>query len=192
MAKKHTQTSFKDKNIKPKLKFGGQLLGNNTNPKTARPISTKHSMHVVLRSNVAKGPFCLKKKTKKIHNILNAQAEKNHIRIYEKAVVGNHIHLLIYLKSNSHSYAKKCLTGFLRAISGLIAREVVGAQRGNSQGIKFWAYRPFSRVVIGFKKGFEIARSYVFQNQLEADGVIAYQPRKNRYAKLMPLRAGPN
>ena len=191
MAKKHNQTLFKNKDLKPKLCFGGQLLGENTNPKVARSISTKQAMHIVLRSNVAKGPLSLKKKTKAIHHILNKQAKNSHIKIYEKAVVGNHIHLLIYLIPKNYYFAKQCLTKFLRSISGLIAREVAGAQRGQAKGLKFWAYRPFTRVVVGFKKGFEIVRRYVFQNQLEADGAIDYQPRKNKYKKLQPLRAGP-
>ena len=192
MAKKHRQTSFNDKCFKPKLCFGGQLLGSNTNPKGARSISTKHAMHVVLRSNIAKSPLSLKKKTKAIHKILDKHAKASHIKIYEKAIVGNHIHLLIYIIPNSYNLAKECLTKFLRSISGLIARKVCGAERGQAKKLKFWAYRPFTRVVIGFKKGFEIVRKYVFQNQLEADGVIDYQPRKNKYQKLSPPRSGPS
>ena len=190
MSKRNTQTTFKHKDLKPKFEFGGALLGN-SNPKTARNISTKHALHVVLRSDVAKGPLSLKTKTKAIHKILDKQANKAHIKIYEKAIVGNHIHLLIYLKAKSYLLAKKCLTRFLKSISGIIARVVTGAQRGKAKGVKFWAYRPFTRVVVGFKKGFNIVKNYVIQNQLEADGVIAYQSRRKKYKKLKPLRAGP-
>jgi hypothetical protein len=54
----------------------------------------------------------------------------------------------------------------------------LGVERGKAKGIKFWLYRPYTRVVVGFKRGYQIVSDYILQNHLEAIGVIPYQPRK--------------
>ena len=47
---------FKDKKVPQK--FGGDYL-KNSNPKAARPVSTKCAMHVTLRSKIALGGWAL-------------------------------------------------------------------------------------------------------------------------------------
>ena len=94
------QKSFLGNGFKPKLEFGGSL-NKKSNPKTARMISTKHAMHLVLRSDLAKGSRSLLNFRLQIDQILQKQANDCQVKIYQKANAGNHLHLLIYLKSIS-------------------------------------------------------------------------------------------
>lgn len=154
--------------------FGGALL-KNSNAKTKRPLSTKHALHVVLRSSLARGEWSLRssKNLKMVEKTIRSQAQKYGIKIYEFANVGNHLHLLIKL-SNRFTFAP-----FMRAISGIIALKVTGACKAKELKQKFWDYRPWSRIV-EWRKAYSIAKDYVIQNHLEAIGAIPYQPRLRR------------
>ena len=129
-------------------------------------------MHIVLRSSLAKGKYSMlhKDKGKRIRQTIEAQAKRFHINIYEFANVGNHIHLLV--KTHSRDLFK----GFLRAISGLIARITLGVERGSAMALKFWDQRPFTRIV-SWRKDFESVKQYVIQNFDEAMGFEPYKPR---------------
>ena len=77
-------------------------------------------------------------------------------------------------------HSRRALNRFLRAVSGLIARFIMKAERGKACGIKFWDARPFTRIVI-WGKAFKAAKEYVELNFLEAMGFVAYRPRKTRH-----------
>jgi hypothetical protein len=187
MARKSRQP-YLDDSFKGRFEFGGSL-NKNSNPKVARSISTKHAMHVVLRSGVARGRFSLINKASVIRRVITKQAEYCGIRVYQQAVASTHVHLLIYIKTNDYVQGKLALTKFFRIIGGLIPRLVLGAERGKAKNVKFWLYRPYTRVVNGFIRGYRIAKDYVLKNHLEAIGVIAYQPRKGQPFEI--ARAGP-
>lgn len=175
-ASKPVQLSLSSSVFKePPKKFGGSLF-KNSNPKIARPITTQKAMHIVMRSSIAKyeWSFLYYKNRKKIENTIRKQAEKFNIRIYKLGICYNHFHILIKLQTRE-SYAK-----FIRAISGLIAKIVLGAEKGNKKGIRFWDSRPFSRIT-EWVKDFINAKEYVVLNKKEAEGVVPYQPRKYRY-----------
>ncbi|MDZ4676911.1 MAG: hypothetical protein SGI74_05315 [Oligoflexia bacterium] len=183
-----------DRNIKH---FGGAYL-KNSNPKSARPLSTKRCMHLVMRSSYAKGPYSLLKKNREIQNIINTQGKAFGVKVYRQANGGNHLHLIILPRS------RQAFIGFVRAISGLIARAALDTQRGrplfgkkrsshmfgiskvssggrsegNSTG--FWDKRPFTRI-IEWGREFKTVSNYLLQNTLEALGFIAYQPRQHRF-----------
>ena len=161
-----------DQSFKIRKDFGGSLL-KKSHAKSARPLSTKEAMHIVLRSSVARGPLSMLKKetARKIAKALQAQAKQFHVKIYEFANVGNHLHLLV---KASH---RDLFKSFLRAISGLIARIVLGAERGQAKNLKFWDQRPFTRIV-AWKKDFVGVKKYVIQNFNEAMGFTPYKPRK--------------
>jgi hypothetical protein len=42
-----------------------------------------------------------------------------------------------------------------------------------AKGESFWALRPFTRIVRGWRKAFQIAKAYVELNLLEAEGFIS-------------------
>lgn len=84
------------------------------------------------------------------------------------ANVGNHLHFHMQL-SNRHAYKK-----WIRAITGAIAIKISGVSRWiggkNDESERFWDYRPFTRVVRGFR-AFLTMRDYVLINKLEGIGV---------------------
>lgn len=160
--------------LRPKFEFGGSLL-KNSHAKEKRPISTKQPMHLVLRSSMAVGALSLRSNRVRgpIERRIRSYCQKFGVRLYEFANVGNHLHLLIKL-GNRFTFAK-----FIKAVTGVIARLVLGAQRGSAKGQKFWDQRPYSRIV-AWKRGYQIVKDYVIQNHLEAIGMIPYTPRAAR------------
>ncbi len=178
-----SQLSLKGFNS-PKTYFGGSLLVGKR--KSARPLSSKHALHLILKSSFkfvggAKGSNSFLNHQKQIQYQLDKQAKKFGVRIYRYSNVGNHLHLLIRIHSR-REYKK-----FIRAISSLIqgiVTKTLGANSPNqSQKTKeiFWDYRPFSRVV-SWGRDFRIATEYVIKNTLEVLGLVPYTPRKNRYS----------
>jgi REP element-mobilizing transposase RayT len=153
------------------FQFGGSLLKKG-NAKTARPLSTKQAMHVVLRSSQATGEWSLRslKNQKMVERTLRNLARRYGIKIYEFANVGNHLHLLIKLRK------RYTFTPFIRALSGIIALKVTGTSKLEKLENKFWDYRPWTRIV-EWKKAYTVARDYVIQNHLEAIGFILHKPR---------------
>ncbi len=158
-------------NFKIRRNFGGSLL-KKSHAKTARPFSSKETLHLVFRSTMATGknsllhPF----NARKVEKIILKQAYKWGIKIYELANVGNHIHLLVLAKE------RRLFKAFIRAVTGLIARFVLRAERGRAKNVKFWDQRPFSRIV-AWKKDFDLVKKYVIQNYNEAMGLVAYRSR---------------
>lgn len=92
------------------------------------------------------------------------------------ANVGTHLHFHIKLL-NRQGYYK-----FIRAVTGAIAMTVSGRNRWtvSSQALmasgKFWDYRPFTRVVVGFRDFIGI-RDCLEINQIEGLGVSRLQAR---------------
>ena len=99
--------------------FGGSLLVGKR--KSKRVIRPKSLYHIVLRSELARGPLSLKRFDRKIKKILSTQSQLHNVIIEDSVNVGNHIHLMIRPLS-SYSYK-----AFIRSITGLIARGVLGA-----------------------------------------------------------------
>jgi REP element-mobilizing transposase RayT len=178
--KKYFQPSLDSSIFKETPKyFGGEYL-KNSNPKKARPVTTKNAMHVVLRSKLANNTgwsLCVSHDRKQeIENVIREQARLFNIRIYQMAVNSNHLHLLIKL------YTRESFSKFIKAISGIIARIALGVKKGKRLGLKFWDSRPFSRIV-EWSKGYFKAKEYVIRNDLESCGIIPYAPRGNHTKK---------
>src|SRR4051794_40926934 len=96
MAARSKQTQFNILDAKND-KFGGQLLKGN--PKGKRPLSTKLPIHLVLRSDYAKGRLHFRHPLnfRDVNLVVYAIAKKYGIKIYEYANVGNHLHILMKL-----------------------------------------------------------------------------------------------
>lgn len=127
-----------------------------------------------MRSLLAKGPLSLLKYDHEIRKIIENQARTFGIKVYRQANGGNHLHMVILPRSRT------AFNGFVRAISGLIARLVLGAERGSSKNVQFWERRPFTRIV-AWGRDYKKVCNYLLQNTLEALGFILYQPRKTGY-----------
>jgi REP element-mobilizing transposase RayT len=151
---------------------GGNRL--KSNPKSARPVSIKRSMHLVLRSSLAKGKltFLQRERSRQVERVIHSQGRRFGVKVYRLSNAGNHLHLIVLPRS------RRGFTGFIRAITGLIARLTLGVEKGTSKNLKFWDARPFSRIV-EWGRDFEGTCRYLAQNTLEALGFIDYQPRSS-------------
>jgi len=145
--------------------FGGTLL--KSNPKTARPLSSKESIHLVLKSGRAFGSQSMLQQhnVKKIESLIRHQAAKCEIKIYHLVNVGNHLHLIVKLRDT------KLYAQFIRAITGLIARHVLHKERGlardnipKSNQQRFWIARPFTRL-IAWGRDYDRVSHYMEKNK---------------------------
>lgn len=198
--KQSQQLSFVKDNFRAKKIFGGALLHGRR--KSLRPLTSKDSIHFVLRSLWAVGPnsFLVRGHRRQIERIITRFAKKFGVRIYRMAINSNHLHLLLRITN------RRLYRSFIKAISGQIASHVMGQRsflvfvrsqkelkagdgsnrlkEGRSlkkKGTGFWEFRPFSRVV-HWGRDFKKCVQYLKQNILEAFGFVAYQPRKNFYS----------
>lgn len=157
-------------NIKPQRSFGGSHL--KSHPKGQRAVPLDRPLHLVMRSRLANGKSSFRQKyfAERIFGIIQKQCERFNVRLYQYGNGGNHIHLMVMPRS------RRGYCGFIRAITGLIARLILRAQKSQPKNLKFWDARPFSRVVV-WGKDFRQLGQYLIQNTLEAFGFIEHQPR---------------
>lgn len=198
-AKKQTRQNMRGRKLKqlsffndkiPRLFGGSRFKGH---AKCARPLSTKESVHLVLKSKQAIGPRSMLRSynAKKIDAIIRRQAKLSGIRVYHLVNVGNHLHLVVRI-TNLNLYDR-----FIRSVTGLIARHVTNRERGdgrkflslaelkllggnasgsrqetNSQVDKklarFWEARPFTRL-IAWGRDFQYVKNYMEKNKNQAN-----------------------
>lgn len=147
--------------------------GDHKNPqKRARPLSTKESMHLVLRSTKAQGSLSFYKHKKEIDQILQRFAAKYHIQILSYANAGNHIHLHLKL------FKRQTYTKFIRAITAAVMMKVTGFCRDRPKPLnyKFWDQRPFTRVIRSFR-AFKNIVDYIQVNVFETMGYTRLEAR---------------
>ena len=141
-----------------KKEFGGSLLTGKR--KSARPISTKHPLHLVLKST---GGSYFNPTNSQLEKIIRTQAEKYSITIYDYALNWSHIHVLLRVPS------RKDYLAFIRTLTALIVGYLSTALGKNLKGL--FDLRPFTRVV-SWGRDFKRAFDYQTLNQLEALGMI--------------------
>lgn len=145
----------------PKTEHGGSL--NKGKRKTIRPLDSKRPVHIVLRSNKARGTLSLIHKKAAIKALLNRFAEKNFVKIHQLANVGNHLHIVVSFPHRSY-FAR-----FLKTITGRIAVLMTGAKKGEKKG-KFWDELAYTRVV-NWGRDFIQTAEYITKNLFEGEGV---------------------
>jgi putative transposase len=164
---------------RPWIEHGGELSKNKR--KSRRPLNPKKASHVTLRSEFARGERQLLRNSKLIDNILRRSALRFQIRIHQKAICSNHIHLLVKGKRRID------LQNFFRVVAGHIAQELLKkyplndyelAKRGNAQR-RFWGLLIYSRIV-NWGRDFRNVANYVIQNIKEALGLTPYKERARR------------
>jgi hypothetical protein len=161
---------------KQKNSYGGELYKKRAGRSSPRPLDTKNTMHLILRSSKAVGDWSFKKpeNEKSIREILNKFSVKYGVKILSAANVGNHIHIQFQLR-NRFTYKP-----FIRAVTSAIATAVTGINRWtkitDGKRLKFWDYRPFTRVVQSYR-AFLNLRDYIRINVLEGFGVGRDQGR---------------
>jgi REP element-mobilizing transposase RayT len=179
------QTSF----LPPSRKEHGGALALNKR-RSRRPLSTKAPIHVMLRSDFAKGPRSLLKHQFMIRAILRKASRLFQIKVYRVAICGNHLHFLV------RGHHREDLQNFFRVLSGHVAQNILRefpvaeAERGGApqkrkhpkNQRKFWALLIYSRVLSGWGREFRVVAKYIEQNVLEALNLLPYQPRKSRFS----------
>ncbi len=161
---------------KHKSAFGSSLMKKRKGRAGPRPLSTRTTMHLVLRSTKAVKDWSFKRSNNesRITSILEKFSHKYGVKLISVGNAGNHLHIHLKL---SNRYAYKA---FIRAITAAIAMAVTGASRWNklkySAQDRFWDYRPFTRIVESFK-AFLNLKDYVEINQLEGQGYSRQQAR---------------
>ena len=149
--------------------YGGELMKTRKGRAHPRPLSTRDTMHLVLRSSKARGEWSFRQPShaKKIRELTTKFSGKYGVKILSAANVGNHLHFHIRLL-NRLTYRP-----FIRALTAAIAMAVTGASRWNpmkrSAKDRFWDYRPFTRVVQS-RRGWLTLRDYIHINELEGCG----------------------
>ncbi len=154
----------------PGMRFGGDLMAGKR--KEERVLLSRRPIHLVMRSPMAKGALSMLRRARSVETLVRSQAAKNHIEITDFVNVGNHLHLVIRIRPRGDS-GRQCFKRFMRAASGLIARKVLGAERGVAKlqaGEKFWPSRPYTRVLSATKSDYLNLHHYFTLNMLEAIG----------------------
>jgi REP element-mobilizing transposase RayT len=164
---KRRGSNFDPFNERIPRQFGGMLLRGNA--KVARPLSTKHAIHLVLKSERAVGGRSLlhDKNVRRVDAIIRGQAKLKGVRLYHFVNVGNHLHMVIRLEPHSAVAGRRAFHSFIRAVSGLIARHVLHAERNHAKGIKFWQARPFTRLV-SWGRDYNHVSRYMAKNATQA------------------------
>lgn len=141
-------------------------------------------MHLVLRSSKAVEDMSFKapQNRQAIEKIISRFAAKYGLRIISLANVGTHLHFHVKIAK------RRGYLCFIRAVTAAIAMHVSGKNRWTmkkrvnlankrvQRRDKFWDYRPFTRIVDGFR-AFLNLRDYIQINQLEGLGVPRHQAR---------------
>ena len=161
------------------LAYGGRLFNTRKGRSRGRPLSARHTMHLVLRSSLAREAwsFSASESRVKIDNIVRRFSIRNQVRVISYANVGNHLHFHIQLTRIS-SYQP-----FIRAVTSAIAMAVTGVSRwqawdqlfkyrpaGRRKRYRFWTGRPFTRIIVGSSSLMRM-RDYIKINQLEGAGI---------------------
>jgi REP element-mobilizing transposase RayT len=113
--------------------------------KTARPLRRHRPIHLVMKSRMAIGSRSMlsPKHAEAIRHLLDRQARKFSIKVFHYANGGHHIHMILKISTRVK------FANFLRAITGLIARRILGAEKHRqklTRHLRFWVSRPFTRV----------------------------------------------
>jgi len=184
------QTSFLPKQ---RREHGGILAVGKR--RSRRPLNIKNPLHLTLRSDLAKGRRSLMSHRLIVEKVLLKASKRFRVRIYEKAICGNHLHLLV------KGQAREDLQNFFRVLAGHIAQEILrkyplqpfervergGAPQKVSRGTlhpknqrKFWSLLLYTRIVT-WGREYQGVKKYIIQNVNEVLGLIKYKERKSRF-----------
>ncbi len=157
----------------------GGVLRRRRAGRTRRPISTRFSMHLVLRSSFARGALSfVQPQTRHLINLLLAKhSAASGVRILGVGNAGNHLHLRVQVP---HSAGYK---HFVRALTGELALKLKRLAKHKLIEIhkNFWDQRPFSSIAGTLKYQNRLA-DYIKINQLEGGGF------KRAFARLVVSR----
>ncbi len=143
----------------------GGTLRKSSRGRRARPLSSKDPIHLVFKINlsaVKKGlrhprTFAL------MSALLKKYSRKFYVSVEQFSIQQDHVHLLVRGNRRSH------LQSFFRVLAGQFAQTLTDTFSRKHDGVKIWKYRPFSRVIKGYRP-YRIVRDYIQLNELEVLG----------------------
>ncbi len=148
--------------------FGGPLLEGKR--KTKRPLSTKHPIHLILKSSCsgvfAPGNISLEK-------LIRSQAKKFGLKIYDLALNWSHIHFILKIES------RKDYNKFIRSLTAILAKRI---RKIKPHLDVIFELRPFTRIM-SWGKDFKRGLDYLILNQMEALGFIVRKKQKTKGRK---------
>jgi REP element-mobilizing transposase RayT len=170
---------------KRKKEHGGSLAVGRR--RRTRPLNIKLSHHITMKSHHAIGKRSLFRHKKLILSIIHKNSFYFHVKVYEYAIQGNHLHLLVKAQT------REGLQNFFRVVAGHCAQKILelcplklqaGGAPDRSKGClknqrKFWSYLLYSRIV-AWGREFKTVTNYIQKNTLELLQIIAYQPRQKK------------
>ena len=170
------QQSLFSSNSRHRYSYGGTLR-NKKIGRGQRPLSTHEPIHVVFKINKTRllgkslrSPICFPL----VQRLLKKYSTRFLVKVEHVSIQNDHLHLLL----RAH---RRCqFHHFFRVFAGQIAQQLkamTGTKDDHEKKESFWKYRPFSRVVRGYR-AYEIVKNYIQLNKQEALGKISYQ--KNR------------
>lgn len=160
--------------------------------KTRRPLNSKRPVHLVLRSDLARGKRSLFKNKRLVLQFLRKYSKMFGVRVYEIAVCGNHLHGVVRCSDRTR------LQNFFRVFAGQVAQEILRMhplQRGEEKAFRggthpksqksFWSLLAYTRIV-AWGRDFENVIAYVFRNTLETLKLIEYTRTTRRIFSGIP------
>lgn len=103
-------------------------------------------------------------------------AAKLGVQVKDVVVMSNHVHLLLKFR------ARRSFRAFVSGVSGMLARKILGAERGKKSDSKLFVGRPFSRIVNMARRSYLAIKRYFDLNRLERRG---YSKRVSRELNLV-------
>ena len=85
----------------------------------ARPLNIKQSYHITLKSVHAVGPRSLFRHKKLFLSLMKKNSVRFQVKIYEYAIQGNHLHLLVKAQS------REGMQNFFRVLAGHSAQRIL-------------------------------------------------------------------
>ena len=155
-----------------KKEFGGSLLAGKR--KTARPLSVKNPIHLILKST---GSSCFALGNRKIESLIKSHAEKYGIKLYEISLNWSHIHLLIKLPS------REAYLAFIRTITSLLVSLLSKLKGKSLKGL--FDLRPFTKI-LSWGKQFKTVIKYHELNDLEGRGLFVRKKKAKSSHKHLP------
>jgi len=148
--------------IQKQKNYGGSL----NYRKVERPFDSKHLVHIVFKANLGDGIW-FTRSSKSIQTLLNTVANKYDIKIKEKSINKDHIHILVWTKERQN------LIQFLRLFAAEMGRKYkeIFKRFGFNKTKNLWTDRPFSRLVNWGKRSVEVITKYIQKNINEALGL---------------------
>ena len=129
-----------------------------------RNIRQGLALHVTLKTTQT--VFVSKVSRRLVDRLLVGYSKYFKVKVYHRAVLGNHIHLSL------KPHSRESLAGFLRVLTGQLAARLK-LKTGS-----FWLTRPWSRV-LQWGKDFHTAQKYVALNYLESIGKVIRSKNKS-------------